>query len=240
MDLDGPSDGECTENTNNRVLRIPILGLEKEPYPELRRELGTMRIERWFNVLVLGGAALGAGCGHDDPNEEEGSEPSTTTGAGNGGTSASSSGGTSGESSNGGASSGGVSNGGASNGGNETGGSPPNGGSGGQGAETSSGGAQAAGGSAGGGAGATGSGVGGSGAAAGGGSGGDGGGSAGMSGSAGGGPLECKLDPSGRGDPRDPCGCPCCWAVGCLNTDKDCCGGFCSAGDNGRGCCPDG
>lgn len=39
-------------------------------------------------------------------------------------------------------------------------------------------------------------------------------------------------------DPGDPCGCPCCWAVGFLNTDPEC-AGFCSAGDNGAGCCSD-
>ena len=38
------------------------------------------------------------------------------------------------------------------------------------------------------------------------------------------------------GDPADPCGCPCCWAVGFLNTDPEC-AGFCSAGNGGAGCC---
>jgi hypothetical protein len=37
-------------------------------------------------------------------------------------------------------------------------------------------------------------------------------------------------------DPADPCGCPCCWAVEFLNTDPEC-GAFCSAGNNGEGCC---
>ena len=36
--------------------------------------------------------------------------------------------------------------------------------------------------------------------------------------------------------PGDPCGCPCCWAVGYLNTDPEC-SGFCMAGNNGLGCC---
>lgn len=39
------------------------------------------------------------------------------------------------------------------------------------------------------------------------------------------------------GAPSDPCGCPCCWAMAYPNTDEVHCGGFCSAGDNGRGCC---
>lgn len=43
---------------------------------------------------------------------------------------------------------------------------------------------------------------------------------------------------SDRADPADPCGCPCCWAVGFLNSDPEC-NGFCSAGNSGAGCCPD-
>lgn len=39
-------------------------------------------------------------------------------------------------------------------------------------------------------------------------------------------------------DPADPCGCPCCWAVGFLNSDPEC-NGFCSAGNGGAGCCPE-
>lgn len=46
--------------------------------------------------------------------------------------------------------------------------------------------------------------------------------------------LACS-DPS---SPSDPCGCPCCWAVGFLNSDPEC-NGFCSAGNSGAGCCPE-
>ena len=38
-------------------------------------------------------------------------------------------------------------------------------------------------------------------------------------------------------DAADACGCPCCWAEGCDNTDEACCGGFCDVGNNGAGCC---
>lgn len=41
-----------------------------------------------------------------------------------------------------------------------------------------------------------------------------------------GGALLCHID-AGFGRASDPCGCPCCWAKDCLNTDKICCGGFC-------------
>ena len=51
---------------------------------------------------------------------------------------------------------------------------------------------------------------------------GGGGGQTAGSGGAGGG-LNCP-DPAG---PDDPCGCPCCWVTDCLNTDADCCAGFC-------------
>jgi hypothetical protein len=34
--------------------------------------------------------------------------------------------------------------------------------------------------------------------------------------------LACSDDPL----PDDPCGCPCCWAIDCVNTDTACCGGF--------------
>jgi hypothetical protein len=37
--------------------------------------------------------------------------------------------------------------------------------------------------------------------------------------------LECSDPP----DPSDPCGCPCCWAVDCVNTDDACCAGFSDA-----------
>ena len=46
--------------------------------------------------------------------------------------------------------------------------------------------------------------------------------------------LECSSQP----DPGDACGCPCCWAVGFLNTDAEC-AGFCAAGNGGAGCCGD-
>ena len=42
-----------------------------------------------------------------------------------------------------------------------------------------------------------------------------------------GGGLLCHIDATGFGRSSDPCGCPCCWAKDCLNTDKICCGGFC-------------
>ena len=43
---------------------------------------------------------------------------------------------------------------------------------------------------------------------------------------------------SAQPDPGDACGCPCCWAVGFLNTDPEC-EGFCAAGNGGAGCCGD-
>jgi len=45
--------------------------------------------------------------------------------------------------------------------------------------------------------------------------------------------LECSEDPN----PYDPCGCACCWATDCDNTDEDCCGGFCDLGNDSLGCC---
>lgn len=44
--------------------------------------------------------------------------------------------------------------------------------------------------------------------------------------------LMCSM----QANPVDPCGCPCCWAVGFLNTDPEC-AGFCGSGNNGMGCC---
>lgn len=41
---------------------------------------------------------------------------------------------------------------------------------------------------------------------------------------------------SNPASPTDPCGCPCCWAMNCLNTEP-CCVGFCSGGNHGKGCC---
>ena len=46
--------------------------------------------------------------------------------------------------------------------------------------------------------------------------------------------IECSAQPN----PSDACGCPCCWAVGFLNTDPEC-EGFCTAGNGGAGCCGD-
>jgi hypothetical protein len=124
-----------------------------------------MRIERLFNVLVLGGAALTVGCGNESPD----SGGAGSSGAGGASTDAGAGGAAAGDANTGG-----------------TGGA-----------------------TAGGTAGAT----------------------AGSSGE-----LECRLDSLGRGNPADPCGCPCCWALDCLNTD-DCCRGFCGAGNDGGGCC---
>ena len=57
------------------------------------------------------------------------------------------------------------------------------------------------------------------------------GGSTGTAGS--GGQRTCRRasKPMASGDPRDPCGCPCCWSQDCLNTDTACCGGFCEGAD---------
>lgn len=106
-------------------------------------------MKAWFNVLVLGGAALAA-CGDNDP---EGRQGSTANGAttGNGATNGPSTTATTGNATNG------------------------------------SGGATGAGGESGAGAG-----------------------------------LQCSPVPS----PGDPCGCPCCWVVDCLNTEE-CCAAFC-------------
>jgi len=40
----------------------------------------------------------------------------------------------------------------------------------------------------------------------------------------------------GENDPAAACGCPCCWATDCLNTEP-CCGAFCELGNDGAGCC---
>jgi hypothetical protein len=124
-----------------------------------------MKLDRLFNVLVLGGAAIGLGGACGDDNDTGGG---TTGSSGSTGTTASSSGsGT---------------------------GSGTTAGSGGAGGTTSAG---------------TGGG------------GGAGGQSAGSGGA--GGALECPEVPG----PDDPCGCPCCWVVDCLNTDGVCCATFC-------------
>jgi hypothetical protein len=64
-----------------------------------------------------------------------------------------------------------------------------------------------------------------------------GGAEAGASSGGAGEPLECRIRDNGLGNARDPCGCPCCWAKDCLNTDELCCVGFCKGADEGRGCC---
>jgi len=137
-----------------------------------------MRIERLFNVLVLGGAALGGACGNEPAEDDDGGSRAGAGGSGIGGGSTS-----------------GV--GGASDGMGGASGTDPGGGE------------PAAGASA-------------AGAAA---------GNGGFSGE-----LECRLDRLGRGDPADPCGCPCCWLMDCAN-DEECCANFCALGDDGRGCC---
>jgi hypothetical protein len=163
----------------------------------------TMRVERLFKVLVLGGAALGGACGNEAAPEGGTNEP----GSGSGGADSpgpTSQGGSDGSSA---AGAGGTSTGGMAGtdavGAADTGGAGRASAGGVGGMQTSS-----AGNSPGGGAGMAGSSV----------------------------ELECRVDPNGRGDPEDPCGCPCCWALDCPNTE-DCCSGFCSAGDDGRGCC---
>jgi hypothetical protein len=165
-----------------------------------------MRTERWFNVLVLGGAVLGQACGTDPQ------VPPNQPGAGGGGAGA------------GGAGSPGAGDAGS--------------GKGGSGGASSSGAGEAGGGSAARGEGASGSGGASSGGASSGGasSGGASSGASGVGGS--GGELQCHVDSKGYGDPRDPCGCPCCWARDCLNTEVPCCGVFCRSGDNGASCCP--
>jgi hypothetical protein len=48
--------------------------------------------------------------------------------------------------------------------------------------------------------------------------------------------LVCHPNAMGVGKSDDPCGCPCCWARDCLNTEA-CCAGFCVGADSGKGCC---
>jgi hypothetical protein len=179
------------------------------------------RAERWFKVLVLGGAALAKACG--TPAAERGNArqapPATSAGAGAGGSpTVSAMGGGPGAA---GSERGGATNGGstATNGGSSgAAGSGGDASSGGQGGERAS--AGAAGESEGGGAPSGGT----AGAGGGGGSGGSDG-------------LQCHLREHGLGTATDPCGCPCCWATDCLNTDSGCCIGFCKGADEGRGCC---
>lgn len=133
-----------------------------------------MHTERWFNVLVVGGAAIGlAACGGESPEGGGGgSSPSASGGEGTG-----AAGGT------------------ASGTGSAS-------------AEAGGGGAAATGGAS----------------------------SAGGNGNTGAG-GQTTLVCSENADASDPCGCPCCWANDCANTDESCCAGFCEAGDDGLGCC---
>jgi len=179
-----------------------------------------METERWFKVLVLGGAMLGGACA--PAQEARGTRRST---GGTGGSAGGSGGAT-------------VLGGGAPASTGSTAGSS---------GVSSTGAGDAGGGSAAGGAGDAGGGTAAGGARPGAGgdgshgpSSGDGGaGGSGGSGAPGGigGQLQCRIDASGHGDPGDPCGCPCCWAKDCLNTDAPCCAGFCKNADHGRGCC---
>jgi hypothetical protein len=168
-----------------------------------------MRVERWFNVLVLGGAALGNACGREaaeqggtPPHPSDGGTTSTVVDSTDSGTSgATSSGGTNATSNSGG------------DGTSSSGGSSGSGGSSRAGAPSSSGaaGAPTDGGQ---------SGMGGTGAMETGGKAALGG--AGSGGSAGNeAALACHPDANGFGKAADPCGCSCCWARDCLNT-QDC------------------
>lgn len=186
--------------------------------------LRLMRVERWFNVLVLGGAALGNACGRGAAEQggtpaqpSDGGTTSTvvdstqsgSSGAGVSGTNATSNSGGDGTASSGTSSvSAGSSTGGAP-GSSGAAGSPTNGG------QSATGGTSAtdpAGGKA---------------ALGGAGSGGSAGNEA---------AIACHPDANGFGKAADPCGCSCCWARDCLNT-QDCCAGFCKGADSGRGCC---
>jgi hypothetical protein len=173
-----------------------------------------MKTERWFNVLVLGGAILGQACG-----TQEG-RPIRRGTAGSGGTA-----GTDGASS---PSAGDAGSDGSMAGSGSSGVSSPGGGDAGAGST--------AGGTGPGGLGGAGSGGAGSGGAGSGGAGSGGAGSGGQGGSNG--HLECHIDSTGHGQLRDPCGCPCCWANDCLNTEVPCCVVFCKSGNDGAGCCP--
>ncbi|HEX2876078.1 MAG TPA: hypothetical protein VHP33_32730 [Polyangiaceae bacterium] len=166
-----------------------------------------MKTERWFKVLVLGGAMVGQACGtvqEGRPNRRAAGTGGSTSGSGGESSPGDGIAGSSGST----AGSGGVSLAGAG------------------GADASAAGGASSGSGAPSGSGAASSGDGGS------------GGAGGVAGSGSGGQLECRVDASGHGDARDPCGCPCCWAKDCLNTETPCCVGFCKSADEGRGCCP--
>lgn len=183
-----------------------------------------MRAERWFNVLVLGGAALAHAClraSSEQGNTPEGHSGSAPSAAGNaaevGGCATNSSGSVSTGGS--GASTGGFAS--MVGGSSATGGSSDSAGHAGSGG---TGGADQAGSSS-------------NGAVGGDSTGGQLNDSAGAAGSAGSGmgPV-CHTNAMGLGKASDPCGCACCWAHDCLNTEA-CCDGFCKGADSGRGCC---
>jgi hypothetical protein len=174
-----------------------------------------MRVDRWFNVLVLGGAAIVGACKSGD------AEDAGTREAGDGGTSATSAGGAGVSSS----AAAGLSSNAGTGGASEAGASPLGGGAGAVGVDGGSGGNS---GSAPVGAGASSGGVDGTADSSDSGAGGGAGSEA---------QLTCRVDTMGFGSSKDPCGCPCCWARDCLNTDTICCGGFCKGADAGRGCC---
>ena len=146
-----------------------------------------MRVERWFKVLVLGGAALGKACGGNEADAGGMKEPRPTAGAAptdvdDGGSAATAGSATSGGSSGGtnaGASVGGAAALPGGNAGMASSGSAAGGSSG-----ESSGGVSA------------------------------GGVDAGVAGAGGAdGQLECRIRENGLGHASDPCGCPCCWCV---------------------------
>ena len=178
-----------------------------------------MRVERWFNVLVLGGAALAGAC------KSGGAEDVDVHEAGDGGTSATSTGGAGDSSSAAAGLSGNAGTASAGTGGVAEAGASPLGGGGAVGVDGGSGGN-------------SGSAPIGAGAGSGGASGSAGSSDSGAGGGAGSeAQLACHVDTAGFGSPKDPCGCPCCWARDCPNTDATCCVGFCKNGDEGRGCC---
>jgi hypothetical protein len=209
-----------------------------------------MRTERWFRVLVLGGAALGGGCSgtEDEETEAEPRHVGGSAGTGSGGTQAGTAGsagalvagggsGAGGSEGMEGAGRGGAGGGGAGGGG--AGGGGVGGGEAGTGGTAGHGfsGASADGGRSGSNGGTAGDSGGGGSAGQAAGAGGADAGAAGTAGSAGTtGVLECSgMVPA---DPSEPCGCPCCWVTtNCLNTEE-CCRGFCEAGNDGEGCCP--
>ena len=177
-----------------------------------------MRADRWFNVLVLGGAALGNACVREaaeagsSPEGHSGAAPSAVGDVVNGGSGSRNTDVSSGSTSGGGPSSGGIAS--ASRGATSSGAAGTSSGEVGGASEAGSGPSSPMGGDA----------------AAGGSSGSSGGSAGGATG------LVCHTDAKGFGRSSDPCGCSCCWARDCQNTDA-CCAGFCKGADSGRGCC---